>query len=60
MSIFRQIKAPRKNAEAPHPAFGHPLPEGEGKLCPFSLWEKDRMRELHRTSDWRRQRRAGV
>jgi len=32
--------------EAPHPAFGHPLPTGEGKHCSFSLWEKVRMREI--------------
>lgn len=31
-----------------HPAFGHPLPKGEGKQCTFSLWEKDRMRGLGR------------
>ncbi|HEY4743833.1 MAG TPA: AAA family ATPase, partial [Desulfuromonadaceae bacterium] len=29
----------------PHPAFGHPLPTGEGEQYTFSLWEKDRMRD---------------
>jgi len=33
-----------KEKAAPHPAFGHPLPEGEGTLYTFSLREKDRMR----------------
>jgi len=47
--------APRKSAEAPHPAFGHLLPEGEAKLYTFSLWEKDRMRELRRTKEPHRQ-----
>jgi hypothetical protein len=30
--------------EGPHPAFGHPLPEVEGKQYTLSLWERDRVR----------------
>jgi hydrogenase maturation protein HypF len=30
---------------APHPAFGHPLPEGKGKQSPLAPWERDRVRE---------------
>jgi len=33
-----------EKARPPHLAFGHPLPQGEGILYTFSLWEKDRMR----------------
>jgi tetratricopeptide (TPR) repeat protein len=35
---------------SPHPAFGHPLPTGEGEKHSFSLWEKVRMREGGRGS----------
>jgi hypothetical protein len=35
----------------PHPASGHPLPLGEGELDPFSLREKDRMREVRRSDE---------
>ncbi len=32
----------RAGSLGPHPAFGHPLPEGEGlyRPCPLSLWER--------------------
>jgi len=33
---------------APHPAFGHPLPEGEGEMRPLALRERDRERDNFR------------
>jgi len=42
--IFSPGKEIKGLRGGPHPAFGHPLPEGEGKLYPFSPREKDRMR----------------
>ena len=33
---------------APHPAFGHPLPLGEGQQSPLATWERDRVREHSR------------